>query len=92
VGEWLMLSMLYRAAHKADVNWAPLSDVIVAGTPNLGIQPAKTALAQSAAVMEGSGIASGHRDVLSITVNRYVWPREDGSGPTRSTCMCAKWR
>jgi hypothetical protein len=28
------------------------------------------ALAQLATVTEGSGIASGHRDVLSITVNR----------------------
>ncbi len=83
MGEWLMLSKLHRAVQKADVNWAPLSDVMVAGTPNLEIQPAKSALVQSAAVMEGSGIASGHRDVLSITVNRYMWPREDGSGPTR---------
>jgi hypothetical protein len=70
VGEWLMLSRLHRAAHKADVNWAPLSEVMVAGTPNLEIQLVKRALAQSAAVMAGSGIASGHRDVLSMTVNR----------------------
>jgi hypothetical protein len=90
VGKWLMLSRLHRAAHKADVNCAPLSDVMVASTPNLETQPAKRALAQSAAVMEGSRIASGHRDVLSITVNRYVWPRDDGRGPTRSTRMCAK--
>jgi hypothetical protein len=86
------LSRLHSAAHKADVNWAPLSDVMVAGTPNLETQPVKRALAQLAAVMEGSRIASGHRDVLSITVNRYVWPRENGRGPTRSTWMCAKRR
>jgi hypothetical protein len=92
VGEWLMLSKLHRAAHKADVNWAPLSDVMGAGTLNLEIQPAKRALAQSAAVIEGSEIASSHRDVLSITVNRYVWPLEGGSWPTRSMCMCAKRR
>jgi hypothetical protein len=24
VGEWLILSRLHRAAHKADINWAPL--------------------------------------------------------------------
>jgi hypothetical protein len=42
--------------------------------------------------VERSGIASSHRDVLSITVNRYVWPLEGGSGPTRSKCMCAKRR
>jgi hypothetical protein len=29
-----MLSRLHRPAHRADVNWAPLSDVKVAGTPN----------------------------------------------------------
>jgi hypothetical protein len=85
-----MLIMMHRAAHNADVNWAPLSDVMVAGTTNLEIQPAKRDLAQSAAVMEGSRFASGHRDVLSIMVNRYVWPHEGGRGPTRSTWMCAK--
>ena len=46
----MMLSKLHRATHKADVNWAPLSDVMGAGTLNLEIQPAKRALAQSAAV------------------------------------------
>jgi hypothetical protein len=65
-----MLSKLHRAAHKADVNWAPLSDVMVAGTPNLDTQPAKRALAQSAAVMDERGTASGHLNVLSIIVNR----------------------
>jgi hypothetical protein len=40
---------------------------------------------QSAAVVEVSGIASGQRVVLSITVNRYENPEERGSGPTRST-------
>ncbi len=62
-----MLSRLQGAAHNADVNWAPLSDVMMAGTPKREIQLANRALAQSAAVMEESGIASGHRDVLSIT-------------------------
>jgi hypothetical protein len=65
-----MLSRPHRAAQRADVNWAPLSEVMVAGTPNLEIQPVYRARAQSAGVMEESGIASGHRDVLSITVNR----------------------
>ena len=52
------------------MNWAPLSDVMVAGTPNQETQPAKRALAQSAAVMDERGTASGHLDVLSIIVNR----------------------
>jgi hypothetical protein len=65
-----MLSKLHRASHKADMNWASLSDVMVAGTPNLDTQPAKRALAQSAAVMDERGTASSHLDVLSIIVNR----------------------
>jgi hypothetical protein len=36
-----MLSRLHRATHKGDVNWAPLSEVMVAGTTNLEIQPAE---------------------------------------------------
>ncbi len=51
------------------MNWAPLSDVMVAGTPNLATQPAERALAQSA-VMDERGMASGHLDVLWIIVNR----------------------
>ncbi len=52
----MMLSRLHRAAHKADVNLAPLSDVMVAGTPYPETQPAKRALAQSAAVMYCRGV------------------------------------
>jgi hypothetical protein len=87
-----MLSRLYRPAHRADVNWAPLSDVMVAGTPNGDTQPAKRALAQLAAVMDVSVMASGHLEVWSMMVNRLVWTREGGSGPTRSTWMWAKRR
>jgi hypothetical protein len=65
-----MLSRLHRPAQRADVNWAPLSDVMVAGTPKRDTHPAKRALAQLAAVMEASGTASGHLDVLSMMVNR----------------------
>ncbi len=63
-----MLSRLFRPAHRADVNLAPLSDVMVA--PNGDTQPAKRALAQSAAVMDVTGMASGHLKVLSMMVNR----------------------
>jgi hypothetical protein len=38
--------------------------------PTYEIQLANRALAQSEAVMEGIGMAFGHQDVLSITVNR----------------------
>jgi hypothetical protein len=43
---------------------------MVAGTPNGETQPAKRVHAQSAAVMDERGMASGHLDVLSIIVNR----------------------
>jgi hypothetical protein len=43
---------------------------MVAGAPNRDTQPAKRALAQSAAVMDERGMASGHLEVLSIIVNR----------------------
>ncbi len=64
-GQCWMLSRLHRPAHRADMNWAPL-----AGTPNQNTQPAKRALAQSAAVMDESGMASSHLEVRSIMVKR----------------------
>jgi hypothetical protein len=76
-----------RLAHNEDVNCGPLSLVMMSGTPNLWIQPCRRAAAQSAAVVEESGTASGQRVVLSTTVNRYENPEERGSGPTKSTCM-----
>jgi hypothetical protein len=81
-----------RLAHNEDVNCGPLSLVMIAGTPNLWIHPWRRAAAQSAAVVEASGSASGQRVVLSITVNRYEKPEERGSGPTKSTCRCEKRR
>ncbi len=68
MGEWWMLNRLQRPAHSGDVNWAPLSDVMVAGTPNQDTQPAKRALAQSAAVMDERGMASSHLEVRLIIV------------------------
>ncbi len=65
-----MLSRLHRPAHMAEVNWAPLSDVMVLRKPNRDTQPAKRALAQSAAVMDVSGIAFGHLEVQLMTLNR----------------------
>ncbi len=69
------------------MNWAPTPNVMIAGTPKQAIQSANRALVQSAVVMEERGIASGHLAVLSITVKRYVWLLEEGSSPTKSTCM-----
>jgi hypothetical protein len=59
-----------RLAHNEEVNWGPLSLVIISGTPNRWIQPWRRAAAQSAAVVEESGTASGQRVVLSTTVKR----------------------
>ncbi len=81
-----------RLAHNEDVNCGSLSLVMIAGTPNLWIHPWRRAAAQSAAVVEASGSASGQRVVLSIMVNRYEKPEERGSGPTKSTCRCEKRR
>jgi hypothetical protein len=36
----MLRKMHHRAAHKADVNWAPLSEVRVAGTPSQDGDPA----------------------------------------------------
>jgi hypothetical protein len=47
-----------------------LSEVMVAGTPKCDTQAAKRALAQWAAVMEASGIASSYLEVRSMMVNR----------------------
>jgi hypothetical protein len=80
-----MLRSEHRLDHKAEVNCGPLSLVMIPGTPNLWIQPWRRAAAQSAAVMEVSGNASGQRVVLSMIVKRYEYPEERGSGPTIST-------
>ena len=52
----------------ADVNCAPLSEVIVWGTPNLVIQVEQNASVQAEAVVEDRGTASAHRVVRSTMV------------------------
>jgi hypothetical protein len=66
-----MLRRPHTASHSADVNWAPLSEVRVSGTPCRAIQWANNAWAQSAAVVARNGTASIHLVVLSIIVNKY---------------------
>ena len=51
-----------------DVNWAPRSEVIRAGTPKREIQAEIKARAQDSAVIEVNGVASGQRVVWSIIV------------------------
>ena len=53
-----------------DVNCALRSKVSRAGTPNLETQVEIKARAQVSAVLEDSGTALGHLEVLSIIVSR----------------------
>jgi hypothetical protein len=71
-----MLRRKHRLAHNEEVNCGPLLLVMVSGTTNLWIHPWRRAAAQSAAVVEVSGIACGQRVVLATTVNSYENPEE----------------
>ena len=68
----------------AEVNWAPMSEVRRAGTPNLVTQVEMKAREQDSVVMEDSETASGHLEVLSIMVRIYEYPWLEGRGPTKS--------
>ena len=68
----LILSREQMADNKDEVNWAPLSLVITACTPNLEIHPWNMAEAHSAAEIPVKGIASGHHVDLSMHVKRYL--------------------
>ena len=59
-----------QTSQREDINCAPQSEVILAGTPNRKIQPEIRALVQSAAEMEDRGTASGQHEVLSRMVKR----------------------
>ena len=74
------------------MNCAPRSEEISFGTPKRDIQAEINARAQELADMSDIGTASGHRVNLSTIVNKYVKPREGGSGPTMSMLMCSKRR
>ena len=78
-------SLVASCVHKAEVKTDPLSEVIVSGRPNLAIQPSMSAVTQESVVASVIGVASGHLVDLSIVVNRYLYPSDDGSGPTMST-------
>ncbi len=53
-----------------EVKWLPLSDVMTAGFPNQAIQLLMRASTQLSVSMVGMGMASSHRLVLSMMVNR----------------------
>ncbi len=78
-------------AHRAEVNWAPWSDVRWAGTPKRPIQCRMSASRQVAVSTFASGTASNILLALSMMVKRYLYPSFDtGSGPTMSTWMWEK--
>ena len=85
-----MFNKEHKTPQREEVNCAPQSEVILAGTPNLEIQQEIKALVQSSAEVEDIGTASGQREVLSTMVKRWVKPLELGRGPTKSTWMWLK--
>ena len=80
-----MFNKEHMADHKEEVNCVPWSLVMIAGTPKREIQPRNMAEAHSAAEIPTRGTTSGYLVDLSLQVNRYVNPCEEGRGPTRST-------
>ena len=73
------------AAQRLDVKTEPRSEVMTSGRPNLAIHPSRRARRQSLVVALFIGVASGHLVDLSMVVNRYLKPPEEGRGPTTST-------
>ena len=63
-----MPSLKQSCCHVADENWMPLSEVRVAGTPNLATQEDMKAAAHVFAVISFNGTASNHLMVLSMMV------------------------
>jgi hypothetical protein len=62
--------LLVKAAHTAEVNCGPQSEVSKAGTPNLATHPATSAAAQSSAMVFRNGTASHQRVDLSTMVSK----------------------
>ena len=65
---WWMPRRAQSCCHVADVNCVPLSEVRVAGTPNLATQDDTKVAAHVLAVISFRGTASNHLVVLSIMV------------------------
>ena len=59
-----------NSKERTNRGWAPQSEVRRAGTPNLETQVEIKARAQVSVVMDDSGTASGHLEVLSIIFSR----------------------
>ena len=72
--ETLIPSYLQTPVQMEDMNWLPLSEVRVSGTPNLATQVEIKALTQDSAVIDNKGTTSGHLVLLSIIVSGYEKP------------------
>ena len=64
----------HTPAQTEEVNCVPRSEVRVADTPKREIQVEINARTQDSADIDCNGVTSGHLDVLSIMVRRYVKP------------------
>ena len=62
----------HQSVHVAEVNWTPLSEVRLAGTPKLATHVATKASRTASVVVSLSRTASGHLVDLSIMVSRWV--------------------
>jgi hypothetical protein len=68
----LIPRLLQKDVHGAEVNWAPLSDVRVSGTPKHATQVERKASMQEAEEIPFRGAASNQREVRSIIVIIYT--------------------
>lgn len=87
VEEWQIPRILQTEAQSADLNCAPLSEVMISGTPLREIQLWKSASAHSEEFVDARRMASGHLVVWLIMVKRWVKPIETVSGRTSSKWM-----
>jgi hypothetical protein len=68
----LIPRLLQKDIHVAEVNWAPLSDVRVSGTPKCATQVERKASTQEIDAIPFTGAASSQREVRSIIVSMYM--------------------
>jgi hypothetical protein len=67
----VIVNRLHKAAHREEVNWAPRSDVMTAGTQNLPIHSSNKAFAQFTVVVATIGIFRPARSY--VCDSEQVW-------------------
>lgn len=78
---------IFSSIKRSDSNFYPWSIVIVAGQPNLDIQPWKEARQIYPAVISVKGTTSGHLLNRSIIVKQYAFPFDVSNRPIKSICI-----